>query len=64
MRAEIPRVFGREPVLWLALVQGTITLVVAFGLDLSAEQVGAIVLFTGSVLNVIARSFVTPVTDL
>lgn len=64
MRAETPRVFGREPVLWLALVQGAITLVVAFGLDLSAEQVGAIVLFTGSILNVIARSFVTPVTDL
>jgi hypothetical protein len=49
-----------EPVLILAAVQAAITLVVAFGLDLTSEQVGAIVTFTGAVLSVIARRKVTP----
>lgn len=50
----------REPALILAAVQSIIALIVAFGLDLSAEQVGAIVAVTAAVLGVITRSKVTP----
>lgn len=64
MSDRAPSVFGREPVLWLSAVQSGIALGVAFGLDLSAEQVGALVAFTGTVLSLIARSLVTPVTEL
>lgn len=50
----------REPALILAAVQSIIALVVAFGLDLTADQVGAIVAVTAAVLGVITRSKVTP----
>lgn len=50
-----------EPVLILGAVQTAIALVVSFGLDLTAEQVGAIVAFSAAVLSVVARRKVTPV---
>jgi hypothetical protein len=54
-------IFGREPVAILAVVQGAITLLVTFGLHLTAEQIGAIVTFSGLVLALVARSRVSPV---
>ena len=57
------KIWNREPVMFLTVVQTAIALVVAFGLDLSAEQVGAIVAFSASVLGLIARSQVTPVAS-
>ena len=50
----------REPVLATALVQAVLTLVVAFGLDLSPEQIGAVLAVTAAVLGLVARSQVTP----
>jgi hypothetical protein len=54
-------IFGREPVLILAAIQAAIALVAAFGLQLSAEQIAALVAFSAAVLGVIARQKVTPV---
>lgn len=50
--------FGREPAVILGLVQVTIALFVAFGMELSNEQTGAILAFTGALLAVITRQSV------
>ena len=52
---------GREPVLIYTLVQSVITLAVTFGLHLSVEQIGALLVVTGAILSVIVRGKVTPV---
>ena len=49
-----------EPVLLQSLVQAVLGLFLAFGIDLSHEQVGSIMAVTAIVLAVIARMFVTP----
>jgi hypothetical protein len=54
-------ILGREPAMVLALVQAVIALVVAFGLRLSADQIGAILAVTAVVLGLITRSRVSPV---
>ena len=53
-------IFGREPALVLALVQAVIALVVAFGLSLAPDQIGAILAVSAVVLGLITRSKVTP----
>ena len=53
-----------EPVLVTALVQTALTLVAAFGLDLTAEQVAGIIAFTGAILAFVARAKVTSVRAL
>lgn len=55
--------FNREPAMYVAAVQAVIALVIAFGLDLSPEQVGAIVAVTAAVLGLVTRSQVTPTSD-
>ena len=45
----------------LALVQAVIALVVAFGLSLAPDQIGAILAVTAVVLGLITRSRVSPV---
>ena len=54
--------FGREPVLVLAVVQAVIGLLVAFGLDLSGVQQAAVMAVAAAVLGFIARSRVSPIT--
>lgn len=54
------KLLGREPALILGAVQAVIALAIAFGLDLSVEQTGAILAATAAVLAVIVRSQVTP----
>lgn len=51
---------SQEPVLVLAVVQATLALVVSFGLQLTGEQVGAILAVSAAVLGLIARQKVTP----
>ena len=51
-----------EPVLVTALIQAVLTLVVSFGLQLSADQIGAILACSGAVLAIVARSQVSPAT--
>lgn len=53
--------WGREPAIIIGLVQAVIALGAAFGLDLSPEQVGALLAATAAILAVVTRSQVTPV---
>ncbi len=53
--------FGREPVLYLALVQAALALAVGFGLGLTGEQVAGLMAFAAAVLGVVTRSRVSPV---
>ena len=59
MSAIIDKI-NAEPVLFYQLVQSVITLIVAFGLRLSPEQIGAILLVTGAALSIVTRGKVTP----
>lgn len=54
-------IFSREPVLTLAVVQATLGLLAAFGLNMTGEQVGAIMAFTAAILGWVARRSVSPV---
>lgn len=54
-------ILGREPVMWMALVQAALAAVVAFGLELTPEQIGVLLGFSAAVLGFIARQQVTPV---
>lgn len=56
-----PNIWDREPAAFLSLVSAAISLVTAFGFDLSGEQVGAIMAFTAVVVGFITRSKVSPV---
>lgn len=53
-------IWGREPAMVLALVQAVIALIVAFGLSLAADQIGAILAVTAVLLGLITRSQVSP----
>ncbi len=51
----------REPVLVSGFVQAVLGLLLAFGVQLSLEQTGAILAVTAAGLAFVARSVVTPV---
>jgi len=53
-------IWGREPTMVLALVQAVIALVVAFGLSLAPDQIGAILAVTAVILGLVTRSRVSP----
>lgn len=53
-----------EPVLVQSLVQAILGAFLAFGVDLSHEQVGSIMAVTAVILAIIARLFVTPTNKL
>lgn len=53
------RLFAAEPVLIVAVVQAGLALVAAFGLDLSAEQIAALVGFFSAALALVVRQVVT-----
>ena len=59
---SLKRTVRREPVRAASVVSAGLAILVAFGLDLSAEQVGAISAFVSIVLGGQARAKVTPVT--
>lgn len=52
--------FGREPVAIAAAIRAVILLIVAFGVQWSAEQIAAIMLAVEAILAVITRQSVTP----
>ena len=54
----------REPALVAGLVQAVLALLVAFGLDVSAEQTASILAVTAALLAVVTRAQVTPVVDV
>jgi hypothetical protein len=49
-----------EPVLISGLIQAILGLLLAFGISVSDEQIGAIMAATAIVLAILARIFVTP----
>jgi hypothetical protein len=53
-------VFGREPALAISLVAAIVQLLVAFGLDLTADQQTAISVATLAIVGFAVRSKVTP----
>lgn len=55
------KLWDREPAMILAVVQTALALILAFGVDLTVEQTGAILAVTAAVLGLITRSQVTPV---
>ncbi len=60
MDSQPGTIWGREPAMVLGLVQAVIALVVAFGLSLAPDQIGAILAVTAVVLGLITRSRVSP----
>lgn len=52
--------WGREPVMAMALIQAAIALGASFGLALTGEQVGAVTAFSAALLAFITRAQVTP----
>lgn len=52
--------WGREPVAIVATLQTLLALLLAFGVELTVEQTGAILAATAAVLGLIARAKVTP----
>lgn len=49
-----------EPAVIVSLVQAVIALAITFGLDLSNEQVGLLLMITAIVLGIVTRQTVTP----
>jgi hypothetical protein len=49
-----------EPVMFQAVVQAFLALLLSFGVGLTVEQVGSIMAFTAAVLAFITRKMVTP----
>ena len=56
--------FKTEPALLLGLVNAVIVLVMAFGVQLTLEQTGAILALVNIALAIITRSQVTPISRI
>lgn len=57
-------IFRREPAVILGLVQAALAVILSFGVDLSADQVGTILAFSAAFLALVTRSQVTPTVKL
>ena len=55
-----PTIWGRQPVLILALIQAAIAVAVSFGLRLTGEQVGLVMALAAAILGVVVNARVTP----
>lgn len=53
--------WGREPAMILALVQAIFAVAIAFGFELTEEQLAGLVALVAVLLGVITRTRVTPV---
>lgn len=53
-------IIRNEPVLIQGLIQAVLGLLLAFGISVTDEQIGAIMAATAVVLAILARMFVTP----
>jgi len=52
----------QEPALVMGVVQAVLGLAVAFGLGLSAEQIGALMAVSAALLSLLTRRLVSPAT--
>jgi hypothetical protein len=57
-------VLRNEPVLIVGLVEVVLGMFLAFGVDLTNEQVGSIMALTSIILAILVRMFVTPVAPV
>lgn len=64
MLSRIKERILNEPVLVLNAINAIIAIVVAFGIEMTVEQKTAIIGLSTALLNIIARSVVTPVRKL
>lgn len=53
-------IFGREPAVWVYAINSLVALAVAFGLDLSPEQTGAITTIATGVLAAVVAVLTRP----
>lgn len=53
-------IWGREPVMVMALIQSALALVMSFGVGLDVQQVGSIMAFSAAMVGFITRSQVSP----
>lgn len=56
-------VIKNEPALIVGLVQAVLALILAFGVDLSEEQIGSILAITSVILAIVTRMLVTPTSS-
>ena len=54
-------IFGRQPVLIMTAIQLAIIAACSFGLNLTGQQVGLLILFSAALLGILANTLVTPV---
>lgn len=52
---------GREPAMWLSVIQAGLALAIGFGLNLSTEQFGLLMAFSSAIFGLLTRSQVSPV---
>lgn len=52
--------WGREPVMFLAVIQAALACAMGFGLTITPQQMALVMALAGSLLSLIARSQVTP----
>lgn len=64
MTASLKLALEEEPVVVIALLESFVILLIAFGVPVTPEQLGAIVAFATAVGAVLARRRVTPVGKL
>jgi hypothetical protein len=57
---DFSNILKNEPVLITGFIQAVLGLLLAFGISVSDEQVGAIMAATAILLALLARAFVTP----
>ena len=57
------KIWGREPVMLMAVIQAGVALAVGFGLNWSGDQVALVLAFSAALLGFIARSQVTPTKE-
>lgn len=57
-------IYGREPVVVLAVVQAGLALALGFGAHLTGEQMALVMTFTGTVLTLLTRKVVVPIAVL
>lgn len=57
------KLFGREPVMILALLESMLALAVGFGLSISTEQFGLLMAASVAAIGVVTRSRVSPASD-
>lgn len=53
-------IFGREPIVIMALIEAVLGMVVVFGLNLTVAESTSILVVAGAILTVVARQSVTP----